>query len=462
MAHKLSRLIAEKINNKPLLITEDSLRPVLDYLETREEAAVSNDSSERFNAPSITDNIALIPVSGSLSYEKTFLGALCGLTSYQQLLEDVEEALSFGVQYLVLDVDSGGGEAYACFDTANAIRNRADKAGAKIIAYVDGMAASAAYALTSIADEVISHPNSESGSIGVLIRLIDQSEAMKKAGYKQQFITSADSKVPFNAEGGFKQEFIDDLQARVNALHIEFAEHVSKYRNISVESINDMKAKVFSANKAVELGLVDSIMTHDQFAEYLAQLEESKQPMPLNFSLFKKNTKASADVSQEVVEATVEQQEAALAALPEENVDMAEQALIQELQAKMDALQTQYDADVAEALAALDEKDAELNAALKELDSIKAAQAQEALDAKKAKLVAVVGTEMAEDLFADLSALPDAAFDKVVASYQSANAKFEKSELANEVGYEADGSADAEQKESALARRLKAKQAKPQ
>jgi len=50
----------------------------------------------------------------------------------------------------------------------------------------------------------------------------------------------------------------------------------------------------------------------------------------------------------------------------------------------------------------------------------------------------------------------------VVASYEAANKKFEQSPLAQEVGYVADGTAPTEQKESALARRLKAKAAKQQ
>jgi hypothetical protein len=146
---------------------------------------------------------------------------------------------------------------------------------------------------------------------------------------------------------------------------------------------------------------------------------------------------------------------------------MADKALLEEMQAKLNALQAQFDTDIAEAVAALDEKDAELNAALQELAdakealaAIEAEKAQAAIDAKKAKLEAVVGTEMAGDLFPALSALDDAAFNKVVASYEAANKKFEQSPLAQEIGYEADGTASATQKESALAKRLKAKQAK--
>jgi hypothetical protein len=253
--------------------------------------------------------------------------------------------------------------------------------------------------------------------------------------------------------------FLAELQESVNELHTEFVNHVASYRSLSPDVIDGLNAKVFSAKKALDIGLVDKIMTQDEFANYLADLEESKQPMPIT-NIFSRKAKAQADV---------EQPKAALAAKQQEELEMADKALLDGMQAKLDALQTQFDSDIAEAVAALDEKDAELNAALKELDdakealaAIEADKAQAALDAKKAKLEAVVGTEMCGDLFPALSALDDSAFDKVVASYEAANKKFEQSPLAQEVGYVADGTASTEQKESALARRLKAKAAKQQ
>jgi DNA repair exonuclease SbcCD ATPase subunit len=177
--------------------------------------------------------------------------------------------------------------------------------------------------------------------------------------------------------------------------------------------------------------------------------------MPLSF--FNRKAKAQAEV---------EQPTAALAAQHEE-VEMADKALLEGMQAKLDALQAQFDADIAEAVAALDEKDAELNSVLSQLEDAKkalaeveASKAQAALDAKKAKLVAAAGSVVAEDVFPALSVLDNEAFDKIVASYVQANKAFEQSPLAQEVGYTADGSADTVKQESALAKRLKAKQPK--
>jgi ClpP class serine protease len=438
MAHEAWRLLAEKINNKPLLITEDALTPILSYLENRTEAAISNEDTKRRNAPSIAERTAMIPVSGSLSYEKTWLGAMCGMTSYQQLVEDVEEMLDLGAKTIVLDVDSGGGEAYGCFETAMSIKKRVSDAGAKLITYVDGMAASAAYALASVADEVIINPMAEAGSIGVLIRLIDSSEAMKKAGYKQIYITSAKSKVPFDADGGFKKEFLEDLQSRVDKLHTQFLDHVSMNRNISTESINNMQAKVFDAEKALQLGLVDKIMSHEDFFEYLADLEEKSSPMITN--IFKPKAKAST----EAITTTEEDDAMKLAELQAQYEDV-----VAKLTASVDQVAS-LESQVLEALASVDEKDAELNAALSELNAIKQASLEAANADKMAKLAAVYGDDQAQEMFDALSALPEAAFDKIVSAKRLDNQTVAQSPMFQEVGV----TGDAETKEPMTAEQI--------
>jgi len=440
----------EKIYNKPLLIVQEALTPILDYLENRDqslsaiEAAIASDDSKRYSQPTIAETVAVIPIHGSLSYEKTWMGAMCGMSSYQQILEDVEMVIDQGAKTIVLDQHSGGGEAYGCFETANAIRSRANDAGVRIIAYVDGTSASASYALSSIADEIISNPASSIGSVGVLINLLDQSDAMKKAGYAQIFITSAKSKVPYDKEGKFKQEFLDKLQVDVDTLHLEFLEHVASYRPMTTSEINNLEAQVFNAKEAMSLGLIDKIMTHDQFAEYLATLEDNTPKMPISF--FNKPTKASATVINE-----------------EEAMQLAElQAQYTELTAKLESSVgsvTKLESDLMEALADVDEKDAELSAALSELNTIKAEKAQAASDAKKLKLSAVVGDVQAGELFADLSVLPDAAFDKIVASYKLANIQAEVS-LGNEIGVTAEAEVpEAITQEQFLEKRLQAKKA---
>ncbi len=430
MAHEVYRLIAEKINNKPLLITEESLTPIIEYLESRPSLAISNEDTKRRNAPSIAESVAMIQINGSLSYQKSWLGAMCGMTSYQQLLEDVEEVIDLGAKTLVLDISSGGGEAYAAFQTANSIKKMCNNSGVKLIAYVDGMAASAAYALACVADEVIAHPMAEVGSIGVLIRLIDQSKALANAGVKPIFITSAKSKVPFATDGSFKEDFLADLQAKVDTLHTEFVNHVANHRKMSVESINATNAKTFVAKDAKELGLIDSVMEHEEFFEYLAQLEDKNQVLNIN-SLFK--TKAASPVTES---AKLEDDEA---------MKLAElQAQYDELSASLATTAEQVTLlqnEVATAKLAIEEKDALLLAAQTELEEMKAAKAKAIADEKMAKLSAVYGDAEAADLFEAMAALPDDKFDKIVNAKRLDNQNLTQSTMFKEVGVETEASA---------------------
>jgi ClpP class serine protease len=160
MAHKLEKLLGSRINNVPALIMEDNLREIVSYLESRDSpsAGISQEETNR-RKMSMTDDIAMIPITGALTYESNFMSALCGMTSYQGLLADVEKAAKAGIKTFVLDADSGGGEAFAMMSTADSIRKRVDEVGGRIITYVDGTCASACFGLTAISDEIIAHHN---------------------------------------------------------------------------------------------------------------------------------------------------------------------------------------------------------------------------------------------------------------------------------------------------------------
>jgi ClpP class serine protease len=276
MNHSLYRLYS-KLHNVPHLITPESFNVILDYFEYRhsDEFKMALDSKA---TPKVVGerngDIGLLMVDGSLTYKPVM--TMCGEagTSYQSLVDQVEAMAESGIKTIVMEVTSGGGEASHVFQAAEDIRAACDENGIKLIGYADTMAASAAYALIAICDEVIANPSASLGSIGCVVALLDMSKAMEQAGYKRIFVTSGESKVPFAEDGSFKQEFLDEIQADVNRLNVEFANHVSKYTGLDVATIMDFEAKVFDAEEAVNLGLANKIMTNKQFAAYVANLHK--------------------------------------------------------------------------------------------------------------------------------------------------------------------------------------------
>lgn len=275
MSHNLLRL-AETVYNTPHCITSEALSVALDYLERRNSEAEFARYDEKPVNPERSakpvNGLGVLSVDGSLTYKPIM--TMCGElgTSYQSLVRQTEELIHNGAKTIVMEVTSGGGEAAHCFETANEIRALCDAKGVKLIGYADTMAASAAYALLSVCDVAIANPSAQVGSIGCVVALLDTAKAMDMAGVKRIFITSGESKVPFDEDGSFKKSFLEDIQARVDALNEEFTNHVSEHTGLDAKTIRSFEAKTFRAPEALEKGLINSVMTNKEFAEYIAEV----------------------------------------------------------------------------------------------------------------------------------------------------------------------------------------------
>jgi ClpP class serine protease len=286
--HSLYRL-ASRVHNTPHLIVPDEFHFILNYLDARNSplfaptsVPLDDDNQESMDddvdpGPSPLDDdtnqIPVVSVDGTLTYKPVM--SMCGEvgTSYQALVETFEELAEAGHKLIVMEVSSGGGEASHCFQAANDIRAICDDNNIQLIGYADTMACSAAYALICVCDVVIANPSASLGSIGCVVSLLDTSKAMEQAGLKRIFITSGENKVPFDADGSFKESFLEEIQADVDRLNDEFTAHVAANTGIDAKIIRSFEAGVFDAETAVQKGLANAVMTNKQFAAYVASLQ---------------------------------------------------------------------------------------------------------------------------------------------------------------------------------------------
>lgn len=272
-AHAVHRLLAS-LYNRPHLVEKTTFIAATDYLKARNAGLMSFDAEDMEATEKDTFDsdigIGVIDIFGPLTYKPTMFQALCGGCSYEDILDQAEDMIESGVKTIVLNCDSGGGEAYGCFESADELRKMCDDSGVALSAYIDGMACSAMYAMACVADEVVCNPYAEAGSIGVLIALMNDSEAMKQAGIDRTFITDGSEKVPYAADGSFREGFIEDLQARVSELGDSFRQHVSKHTGLSEDELKATNAKVYSAKDALALGLVNKIQTRSEYITYIA------------------------------------------------------------------------------------------------------------------------------------------------------------------------------------------------
>lgn len=431
MAHKLLRL-AESLYNKPHLVTGDYLNQVIPYIESRNSAAPqlavleSLPEGERDVHYNSDTKIGIVDINGPLTYIQYY--GMCGPSgpSYQAIRDEVGQLIASGAKYIVLDQDSPGGEAYQAFETAKHIRSLADANGVRLISYVDGMSASASYAFSAVAHEIIMNPQASVGSIGVVVKLRNTNEAMKRMGVEDTYIFAGESKIPFDKEGKFTESFLDEIRGKINVLYDEFTTHISEYRGISRESVIATQAKTFGATEAIRLGLADKQMTLDEFSEYLADLSEFGADMPLP-RLFKMSSEEDpmklAEMQAQVTELTTQ-----LTASSETIATLTSQIGTQE-------------ASLTEALASNDTLAETVASLQSELAELKTAQAEAKLATRKAALSAVVAEDRVDGLMTNLASLDDASFHAVVDSFASAKATVEKSELMTELGQDADADA---------------------
>lgn len=274
--NKIIRL-TEEILSRPQLITPEAYSAISTYLFKRNQGMLM--SPDDFDGPdedqpepfyNTQSGLGVLKISGSLSAKP--VNTVCGEvgTSYQSLLEQTEEMLNSGIKTIVMEVSSGGGEAFSCFTSVDEFRAMVDKAGAKVYGYVDGMAASAAYAWAVACDELYAHPDSETGSVGVVCAILDDSKYMDEMGIKRIYVHAGESKVPYAADGSIRPEFIADLQYKIDSLYEGFVSHVEKYSGMSVEDIKGTEAKTFLSKDAFKMGMIDGIKTEQEFQNYVA------------------------------------------------------------------------------------------------------------------------------------------------------------------------------------------------
>lgn len=276
MAHSLFR-ISSQVFNQPQLITAEAFAPIVDYLSRRNvgDIRLMEDFEEREESATeveLVNKTAFISVEGSLTYKPQQMMCSPAGTSYTGLVEQVMAAIDAGAERIVFSHSSGGGQALGCFMCANEVRQLLTDANVKSYSYIDEGSYSASYAWAVISDEVVISPEASCGSIGCIVAMMDNSEMLKKEGIKRVVLSSTPGKSPYAEDGsGLSEQFLAHMQEDVTRLGQKFAEHVSQYTGLSVESILSLDAQSFHAEKALEIGLVNAVMTPRQFINYLSK-----------------------------------------------------------------------------------------------------------------------------------------------------------------------------------------------
>jgi len=242
---------------------------------------------------------------------------------YYSMRLDLKRAQLQGEKVMVMHVDSPGGYVAGVRETRRAIA-RAQEQGIYVLAYVSGMAASAALWLAAAADEVVLSPLAQAGSVGVVVTLA-------RDGEEGSTVEVVSSQTPRKRASTNDSDYIAALQRRVDQLASVMLGEIAADRGVAVESLGD--GSVYAADEAVARGLADRIATNADDWMFLGG------SMPLDYARRVRPVTASASTSDGDMEAPMGDVNTTAQA-----VDNAALGEVERLQAELQAAREQLQA----------------------------------------------------------------------------------------------------------------------
>ncbi len=232
-------------------------RPLAGKIGGRIERAFSRANMLPFD---MVDNVAIIPVEGSLVHKGAWLGSNSGDTSYQGLQAQIAMARrSNQVRGVVFEYDSYGGEVNGGFETARDIALLSKEK--PTISILTDWAYSAGYLLASQSRQIVMPRYGGTGSIGVIMIHADYSQQLADKGINLTIIRSGKKKADGNPFEPLSSEIAEKWQAQADLIRHEFAAVVAQGRKNRITKAKALatEAATFDAQEAISLGLADAI-----------------------------------------------------------------------------------------------------------------------------------------------------------------------------------------------------------
>jgi len=198
--------------------------------------------------------VAEIAIFGVLGQHLSNIEQACGNTGYEEIVSEIEEAISAGANAIIFTVDSPGGMCLGCDEVAQTIKS----CGVPTVAFTDSLMCSAAYYLAAGCERIVATKSAIVGNIGVILPWVDASKLWELEGLEFQPIVNDGADLKDTMHGpSITDSQRSFLQNDVNRVAELFHDHVLLTRD-------DIKSEVFragwySGEEAMDRGLIDVI-----------------------------------------------------------------------------------------------------------------------------------------------------------------------------------------------------------
>jgi ClpP class serine protease len=260
--------VFEQVFFRPWFITAEGHAAVAKVVQNAMVRANGHEDLSMFMNPReemeiLPSGIAKIHVCGVLGKGLSGIEKSCGNTDYEDIADEIEEAIELGARGIFLEISSPGGTVVGNAEIAEAVA----ASPIPVLAFSDDLACSAAYNIAVSAGWCMGTPSSTWGSIGTIIPWIDQSASWSMQGLDWAPITNAEGDLKAAMHGpSLTPDQRASLEQYVQDAFDQFRGNVLRRRLVSADA---MRGQAFFAPRALSENLIDRITSEDEAMAFL-------------------------------------------------------------------------------------------------------------------------------------------------------------------------------------------------
>ena len=214
----------------------------------------------------VIDGIAVYKISGPLLSNGSWWSRYLGYSAYDDIRSDLMQAAADpDVNEILLYMGTPGGSVFGVTDASDALT----KVGAikPLFVYSAKNVASGGYWLACNAGTLIASPESEWGSIGVIVTHFSYEKQLEEDGIAVTVIKSDELKAVGGPYKDLTDKEVSHIKSQVDQYNDLFHEHVrTKRPGVKLAS---MRGETYIGAEALRMGLVDAVMNYDQAIDYI-------------------------------------------------------------------------------------------------------------------------------------------------------------------------------------------------
>ena len=214
---------------------------------------------------------AVVTIAGPLMQRDSFFG-----DNYESIRARMASAFASDKSAVCMRISSPGGDFVGCIELARDLRTAAKASGKKLVAFTDSEALSAAYALASAGETLVTTETASVGSIGVWVPRIDVTAQDAMMGLRVAIVASGVAKSDRNPHVAMTDEGITRLQQIVDEQADMFFELIAEHRGMAVSKVKALDGAEFFGQRAIATGLADVIV--NSWSSYLTNQEGPAMP----------------------------------------------------------------------------------------------------------------------------------------------------------------------------------------